>query len=324
MAPGQESGQGFDWGTLVEGLVEDRGSLAALAAGVAEARGYQEEVESIERGLRRLRKRGTKDGGVWGQRLLQRFGLPGAVSDRIRWMGQYHTRFTDLPASLCEELLHPWDRPPVSESAARIWLLLGRASLALRRRESALELLEQALLVAPRSEPAARAELALVRAYALTKRAPATADAALDEAEAILDAGQGIEAGDHACLFARLMDHRAYPLNRPRSGPASHRAAIALYHRIPARGPLFARCRRHNGLGWSHLKLGNREAAVEHARASLQDAGDAGSLRMRAMALNLLAQATRGRESERAKARAVDIAGRLEDEALALRFGRSS
>jgi hypothetical protein len=120
LTPGQESGQaGFDWGDFVGAVVRERGSLAAAALFLAEHRAFAEDVESVERGLRRLRLRGMADGGVWGRRALRCFGLPGAVLDRVRWMGQYHTRFTDLPASLCEELLRPWERPPVSDSPVR-------------------------------------------------------------------------------------------------------------------------------------------------------------------------------------------------------------
>ncbi|KIG12946.1 hypothetical protein DB30_00902 [Enhygromyxa salina] len=67
---------------------------------MAERRNFQEDVASVERGLRRLRDRGNKDGGVWGQRALRCFGLPVEVDDRVRWMGQYHTRFSHLPAPL--------------------------------------------------------------------------------------------------------------------------------------------------------------------------------------------------------------------------------
>lgn len=339
--PGQQTGQpptppvagspsiepgsaGFGWADLIDSIVEQRGTLAAVALHLAEQRAFAEDVESVERGLRRLRKRGTKDGGVWGERVLRVFGLPAAVADRIRWMGQYHTRFTDLPASVCEELVHPWDRPPVSAGPARIWLLLARVNLCFRRRADAAPLLEQAALLAPRAEAAARIELALVQAYAWSRRAPEAASEALDRAEAIL-AAERATLGEHdaACLFSRLIDHRAYVLNKPRQGSPDRAAALALYEQIPTDGPLFARCRRENGLGWTRLKLGDRPAAERHARASVEAAGDAGSLRMRAMALNLLAAAAPTPEAAaEAKARAMAIATRLEDEALALRFDR--
>jgi tetratricopeptide (TPR) repeat protein len=336
--PGQESGQAssgrlgptlaassglaFDWADFVDTVVAERGSLALAAQHLAERRNFEEDVASVERGLRRLRDRGNKDGGVWGQRALRCFGLPAAVGDRIRWMGQYHTRFTDLPASLCDELLRPWDRPPVSETPARIWLLLGHASLALRRRQDAQPMLEQAALLAGQAELAARIELALVESYAWGRSDPAAARDALDRAETLLEhRDEPISPNDHACLFARWIDQEAYPLNKPGGSRASHEAAAALYERIPLDGPLFARCRRENGLGWTHLQLGDRERAREHAIASVRAAGDAGSLRLRAMALNLLAACTEGAEADDAKARAREIARQLEDEALLVRFG---
>lgn len=323
--PGQESGQvpgGFDWAAFVDQVIAERGSLAQAAQYLAERRNFAEDVHSVERGLRRLRERGNKDGGVWGQRALRGFGLPAAVGDRIRWMGQYHTRFTDLPASLCDELLRPWDRPPVSESPARIWVLLGHASLALRRRQEVRPLLEQAALLAGLAELAAQIELALVESYAWGKIDPPLARAALERAEKLLEVrDQPIAEHDRACLFARWIDQVAYPLNKPGSGPASHEAALRLYERIPIDGPLFARCRRENGLGWTNLQLGEREQARVHALASVRAAGDSGSLRLRAMALNLLANASAGDEAREAKSRAREIARQLEDEALLVRFG---
>ena len=323
--PGQDSGQAaFSWREYVDAIVAERGSLALAALHLAERRSFEEDVGSVERGLRRLRERGSKDGGVWGERALRCFGLPAAVADRVRWMGQYHTRFTDLPASLCEELLRPWDRPPVSESPARIWVLLGRVGLALRRRrdQDVQALLEQAALLGNQAEPAAQIELSLVQAYACSRPDPELARPQLERARALLEQHRhALREDDYACLFARWIDHVAYPLNKPRRGAPDHQQAIALYEQIPADGPLFARCRRENGLGWSHLSLGDRARAQTHARASVEAAGDSGSLRMRAMALNLLAAASEGEAAERAKARARAIARRLEDEALLVRFG---
>ncbi len=327
MSPGQNPGQpkaaAFSWGDLLEQLIQERGSLAAVALHLAQRRGFLEDVESVERGLRRLRHRGNKDGGVWGQRLLRCFGLPKEVSDRLRWMGQYHSRFKDLPTSLAEELLRGWDRPPISESQARIWSLLALLSLVLRGRrwQERKPLLEQLQLVELQAEPAAQIELYLLRSFIWSRQEPEVAQAELKRAGLLLEEpGVELEADDRACLFARWIDQRAYPLNRPRQGPADHQGAEALYEQIPLDGPLFARCRRENGLGWSRLRQGAQLRAEEHARASLRFAGDAGSLRMRAMALNLLAACLKGEAAEEARARALGIAKRLEDEALQLRF----
>lgn len=320
--PGQEPGQAaFDWADYVDAVVAERGSLALAARFLAERRNFEEDVGSVERGLRRLRERGHKDGGVWGQRALRCFGLPTVVGDRMRWMGQYHTRFSDLPASLCEELLAPWDRPPISESPARIWVLLGRVSLALRRREDARPLLEQAGLLAGQAEVAAQIELGLVEAYGFGRSDPTRAEAALARAGELLERDAGsLSVVDQGCLFARWVDQVAYPLNKPGAGVAKHEAALGWYGRIPVDGPLFARCRRENGLGWTLLLLGERERARAHACASVTAAGDAGSLRMRAMALNLLARCSDGEAAEQARTRAQAIARTLEDEALLVRF----
>lgn len=307
-----------DWADLVDLQVAERGSLAAVALHVAERRGFAEDVESVERGLRRLRARGAKPGGVWGERLLRACGLPAPLAARVRWMGQYHTRFTDLPVSLGAELLAAWDRPPISESPARVWTLLGRAGVAIRRRQSAAALLDQAALVAARAEPAARVELALVRAYVDGRLDPEGARHWLDVAETGLDDSE-ISQEDQACLRARLVDHCAWYLNR--QPPLDHAAAAALYARLPTDGPPFARCRRATGLGWSLLKLGDRPAALAEAHTAVEAAGDGGLLRLRAMALNLLAHTAEESEAARARARAAAIAQRLEDEALQVRFG---
>ena len=312
---------GFDWAELIDDLVDARGSLAAVALHLAQSRGFSEDAASVERGLRRLRTRGTRDGGVWGQRALRCFGLPRTVNDRIRWMGQYHTRFSDLPVSLCDELLQPWDRPPITESPAHVWIVLARVGLALRRRDDPSSLLAQAEALDARAEFAAKIELALVGAYVFTRRDPARADAALTRAREHLDHPEPLDADDHACLFARFIDQLAYPLNKPpANAEPDHVGAVELYERIPEHGPPFARCRRENGLGWSRLQLGQLERARDHARASMAAAGDSGSLRMRAMALNLLAATQTDEAAARTRERARAIARRLEDEALLLRF----
>ena len=321
-APGQESGQ-FSWAEFVDRLVAERGSLSAVARHIAERRAYAEDVESVERGLRRLRARETRTGGVWGERVLRVCGLPADVDDRVRWMGQYHTRFSDLPVSLCAELLDGWDRPPVSDSPARTWVLLGRASVALRRAEPAGELLAQARLLRTRAPAAARVELDLVEAYALSRADDGSATQLLDDAEVALE-HDDIAAHDRACLLARLIDQRAYRLNKPKSGAANPRSALELYETIPVDGPPFARVRRHNGIGWSLHALGDGVGALRHARLGVEVAGDLGSLRLRAMSLNLLARVSDGDEAASAAERAIDVARRLEDEALLLRFTRKA
>ena len=55
----------FDWHAYVAWLVASHGTLTAVASRLSEQRGHREDVQSIERGLRRLRNRGTRDGGSW-------------------------------------------------------------------------------------------------------------------------------------------------------------------------------------------------------------------------------------------------------------------
>lgn len=324
VAPGQKTGHaGLDWAAYIQGLVAEHGSLTAVAAKLSAARDFAEDVGSVERGLRRLRGRGHHDGGVWGQRALAVFGLSAAAKDRVRWMGHYHSRFTDLPTSVCAELLAIWNRPPVSESRPRVWVYLGLANVALRRREGAYALghLSQVRLGLATAPAAARAEYALVAAYAVGHdRADEVAEHLRAASEALAESG--IDAADHACLVARRIDQQAYPLNKPRSGKPDHEAALELYEQIPTDGPPFALCRRENGMGWSSLRLGQRDRAVEHARTSVSVAGDSGSLRLRAMALNLLAAALGPCDGGEPRRRAAAIAAALEDEELRARFAR--
>jgi len=270
VAPGHKTGQpGLDWEAYVHGLVAEHGSLAAVAAKLSAARAFAEDAGSVERGLRRLRGRGHHDGGVWGQRALAVFGLSAAAQDRVRWMGHYHSRFTDLPTSVCAELLATWNRPPVSESKTRVWVYLGLASVALRRRERSLATahLTQARLALTAAPAAAQAEYALVAAYAAGRDSNEQVVECLHAASTAL-AASDIDAVDHACLVARKIDQEAYLLNKPRSGAPDHEAALALYERIPADGPPFARCRRETGLGWTRLRLGQRaELSRTAARA---------------------------------------------------------
>lgn len=321
---------GCTWQRYLEQLTREHGGWTALTqllmrrAGTSV--GLPDDPATIERGLRRLRSRGNAPGGQYGIWLMRYFGVPRPLADTARWMGQYHSRFSDLPLTLREEQLWLWDRPPIAESAAARWIHLGLASVAMRRRDL----------------DGARHWLARVTAQGGTGSLEATAgvearlpaaivsvEATLLEARLAMDAGQpslaeevlgraqaevaGLPAGDDRdCYHARWADQRAYQLIHARPAPqlgevARLREAARLYRSINGRSPVaFVRFRRDHGLAYCHWKLGDHERATRHARAAVDHAGDAGLLRFRALAMNLLAHI------EPAEARTLrDRAGRI-------------
>ncbi|MBL8784894.1 MAG: hypothetical protein JNJ59_08355 [Deltaproteobacteria bacterium] len=315
-AHGQDSGH--DWETYLDALVAERGSLAAVAEALAATRGHVDDVDSVERALRRLRKRGTLPGGTWGARLLRAFGVPAPVEERLRFMGCYHSRFEDLPVPLCRDLVQLWDRPPTSESAAgRVWLPLARANLALRDRqfEEARPFLRTAYAAAVR-EVRGRIEAALGLALLATQADATRMPPELAEVEGLL---ADVDGADAACLRARWAAQVAWVENR-RGEFARAEAALRALADGPE-VPAFARSRRENGLAYARHKQGD-PGAVEHARAAARFAGDAGHVRLRAMALLMIARVAED-DGERmdARERARAIARQLQDEMLAVRAG---
>ena len=287
------------WAEYVRWLVEEHGSLAAVAQ---KAAGTTRDAASVERALRRLRAKKSGDGGDWGRRLLRAFGLPKGTSDRLEWMGVYHSRFADLPVELCLDQLRAWSRPPVSESPARIWLLLGLAACALRQAD--LDAAERHLAEARavgHPPPRARLELGLVEAYLASKRGRPPA---LDALGPLVE-----EVGD-PCFTARWLDQRAY-------GQAPKTARL-LYGQISGAAP-FAACKRHGGLAWVCWREGDTERAVEHAEAAIRHAGDGGFTRLRLTHLGLLAHIT---GDAAVRERAVRAAEHLGDPELAARLAR--
>jgi len=326
---GQKPGQagqdatppGFAWGDLVAALVEEHGSLAQVAWRLVELGGGAGDVASVERALRRLRARGQLDGGAWGARVLRAFGVPRSVEARLRWMGLYHSPFNDLPLPVCLDLVRLWDRPPASESRARVWLLLARASCALRGRafDEAQALLEAAAGQGSAVDATARVELALARGYVASRLATAAeVDAALDDAEATL-ARATLEPPERACFTARLADQRAYQLNH-RDDPAG---ALAIYAALPTEDlHPFASYRRDAGLAWGAHRAGRRDEARALAERAVRHAGDGGYVRLRAMGLLLLARILDGAAAADALRRARAIAVRLDDAELLARAAR--
>lgn len=327
--PGHEAGHppsaGFSWGDYIAWVIERQGSLAAAATHLASLRGYADDAASIERALRRLRTREQGAGGVWGARCLAAFGLPDALAERTRWMGAYHSRFTDLPLPLCNDLLRLWDRPPVCEDPrAQVQLGLAYATCALRAndRVSAREHLARVRPLVARAAAEARVEFGLVEAFVASRDAVASVPSLLAAVEPLLSLP--MSADDRHCLRARWIDQRAYELNREATEKQPDAAgAEALYRTIPTEGaPAFALSRRASGLAYARWKQGFGDEGAAWARESIRHAGDGGHTRMRAMALNLLARIVGGDEGAEARRRALAIAHALDDEVLRLRFER--
>lgn len=84
--PGHDSGHaaptgapaGFSWEDYVAWLVAEHGSLAAVAQKVAHLATTTDDVASIERALRRLRRRANLDGGTGGDGCFTSSGSRGA------------------------------------------------------------------------------------------------------------------------------------------------------------------------------------------------------------------------------------------------------
>src|SRR5262249_10733931 len=100
--------------------------------------------------------------------------------------------------------------------------------------------------------------------------------------------------GERDCYHARWADQRAYHLVH--AGPVAHlKQAARLYRSINAGSPAaFALFRREHGLAYCHWKLSNHDRAIRHALAAVDHAGDAGLLRFRVLALQLLAHIAPG------------------------------
>jgi hypothetical protein len=240
-------------------------------------------------------------------------------------MGVYHSRFADLPLSLCLDQLRLWDRPPVSESRARVWVELGLAGAALRGKDlvdAAVRVRRARAVASPGA--AARVELALVEAFLDSERGDRDRAArGLEDAGRLLEQGE-IPAVDRACLHARWIDQRAYQKNHPGEGRAPDlEGALALYGSIRQEDVHpFVSYRRDAGLAYGRWRLGDREAAVGLAESACRHAGDGGFVRLRAMALHLLARILGEDAGASARARALAIARHLEDEALLGRLAR--
>ena len=313
-----EAPSGCSWGNLLELLCAAHGGwVGVVDLLMFRARGVvslPDDPQTVERGLRRLAKRGHAEGGKYGRYLLRFFGVPDSLRRTARWMGQYHSRFADLPTSLRRSQLLLWDRPPICESSTAAWIHLGSASVAMRclQFSGASERLERADKLAQASKDAEmQMETVLLRA-----RLEADEDdkaRALSRAEKIIT--RVAEPGQRTCYAARLADQRAYLLLHPSSGAPQLEAARDVYANIDAGVP-FAAFRRHHGLAYCAYKQGDMPTASRLARQAADDAADAGLLRFRVMALKLHARILGQEDGESLLERAKRMARALEQEDL--------
>ncbi len=300
--PGHETGHAghladaFTWCEYVDALKTELGGWSALAAALQDRveDGVPEDPDNVVRGLKRLRGRGQKVGGTYGALLLRTFGLPPQIAEWGRLMGQYHSRFADLPVALRRQQLTRWDRPPVSESPFAIWVHLGLASVAHRDRDLSEAKRRLALAGDVRKpDPTARMEHALLAARLASDDGDLRAEGrALDDAEAHLNQG-GLPEPDRACYHARLMDQRAYRASRGwREDPRRLTEALAHYESIDDghEAPPFVVFRRALGRAWCHWRMGDDPLAGELCAVAARYAGDGGLVRCRVMALNLHAR----------------------------------
>lgn len=328
--PGHESGHdstppvGFTWERYVEAFVAEFGGWAALgdelSRRASELEGFPTDLQVVEKGLRRLSKRGHKSGGQYGRWMLRYFGVPASLSAWARWMGQLHSRFADLPASLRFEQLSLWDRPPVTESRIASWIHVGLASVLLRMRQDddtrhRLAMAERGASVAG---TACELEVSLLRAKLATDDGERPRSEVLfDRCEALLSADDLLP-DDRRCYHARLVGQRAYHLTRTHQGSAEDlHGALALFESIDEEPFLpFVSFRKCNGLAYCHWKLGDVDTGIAFARLAERHAGDGGFVRFRIMALNLLARMLSGPDADAERQRAERLARLLEDEDL--------
>lgn len=322
---------GLSWGQYVAQWVADCGGWLPLADALIARVGTSAEIaldpQTVERGLRRLARREHKPGGQYGRWMVRAFGFASPVETWVMWMGQYHTRFSDLPSPLRIEQLTLWNRPPVAESKLVCWLHVGLA--AAHRSRSEMDQCEQWLARAERHAERAGAaaviEGALLRARLETDAGDH--DAArrrYAEIETLLDAAQ-LSDTDLVAYRARLCDQRAYHLTKPIDGGTPDIAAAkALYEAIPEHPAVpFASFRRSVGLAYCEWQLGNADTARRLAEQAAEQAGDGGLVRMRVMALNMLSRVVTGAEGQRIAERARQMAASLEDDDLLMRVAAS-
>jgi tetratricopeptide (TPR) repeat protein len=320
----------FTWGEYVRRWADDHGGWTQLADALIRRAGGAVEIaqdpQTVERGLRRLAQRAHQSGGQYGRWMLRFFGLLSPVEDLVKWMGQYHTRFSDLPAGLRLEHLTLWNRPPVAESPSACWLLAGIAQVHASRADLAAcdQALQRAELLAPRAGSAAEIEIGLLRAQLDTDAGErAAAQDRIAQIEQRI-AGGGLHPADDRAYRARIQHLRALHHTRPLPGEhADLHRAHALYLAIDEHPYIpFVSFRKYVGLAYCAWQLGNLTEAVQLAERAVEHAGDGGLVRMRVMALNMLSRTLQGDQASSVNQRARRMATLLEDEDLLDRVAR--
>ncbi len=314
----------FTWAEYIARWVADRGGWTQLADELIHRAGEAIEIaddpQTVERGLRRLARREHKSGGQYGRWMLRYFGFTTPVEEWVKWMGQYHTRFADLPSALRLEHLLLWNRPPIAESRLACWIHIGIALAHLSRldRGACEESLQLAERLAANAGAAARIEISLLRAQLETDAGDTTSArrryAAIHDELTIA----ALPAADDRAYRARLQYQRALHHTRPLHGePLDVLQAKALYEAIVEEPYIpFVSFRKSVGLAYCAWQLGQLDEAARLAALAAQHAGDGGLIRMRVMALNMLSRVVTGEHAVTVNERARRMATLLEDEEL--------
>jgi len=314
----------FTWDEYIAAWTKDHGGWTQLADALIRRAGdavdIPQDPQTVERGLRRLARRAHQSGGQYGRWMLRFFGLVSPVEELVKWMGQLHTRFSDLPAGLRLEHLTLWNRPPVAESPASCWLQVGIAHVHASRAdaEACTQALQRAERLASRAGAAAEIEVSLSRAQLETDAGDhAAAQARMQEIARRLQA-EALQPADDRAYRARLQHLRALHHTRPLAGQAPDlRQAQALYESIDEDPYVpFVSSRKAAGLAYCAWQLGDLAEAVRLAERAVEHAGDGGLVRMRVMALNMLSRTLHGARATSVNERAQRMAMLLEDEEL--------
>ncbi len=320
LSTGEEPSVGFDWGMLVGYHSTVLGGLTALADELVRRVGVTStealDLEAAKRGLRRLEGRGNRDGGQYGRWLLRLFGMPPDVVRRLRYVAQYHSRFSDLPDEIRREQVMIWQRPPVTDSNLIAWVWLALASIELRAERAALcrNLIVAARQKATPAGATAMMEIDLLDARQVTDMGQwAEAEALLDRVDDALAAGID-EAEDALCYRVRVNAQRAFVITHRDRGPEAYRRAQELFHAVADdSGIPFVDYRRTAGLAHCAWKLGDAVAARKLAFKAAEHAGDGGFVRFRAMAYNMLARMHEGVDAVAYRDRADRLARSIGD-----------